>query len=68
MRKITVVGEHEVCELCGKKAELRPYGPGGKSICCACGMKDEETTKKKFFGLLNNTDALVVGGDEEPMP
>ena len=42
--KRTVVGEHEVCELCGKKAELRPYGP----IC----------------GLLNNTDALVVGGDE----
>jgi hypothetical protein len=29
-------------------------------------MKDEETTKKNFLGLLNTTDALVVGGDEEP--
>jgi hypothetical protein len=63
--RITVVGEHEVCELCGKKAELRPYGPNGESICFDCGMKDEKITKKKFFGLLNNTDALVVGGDEE---
>jgi hypothetical protein len=68
MRRITVVGEKNTCESCGKKAELRPYGPNGESICFACGMKDEETTMKKFFGLLDNTDALVVGGDEEPKP
>jgi hypothetical protein len=68
MKKITVVGEKNTCELCGKKAELRPYGLGGKSICFACGMKDEETTKKNFLGLLNTTDALVVSGDEEPLP
>jgi hypothetical protein len=65
MRRITVVGEHEVCELCGKKAELRPYGPKGESICFECGMIDEETTKNKFFDLLNTTDALVVGGEKE---
>jgi len=29
------------CELCGKLAELRPYGPGGKNVCFECGMKDE---------------------------
>ncbi len=68
MRRITVVGERDVCELCGKKAELRPYGPNGESICFDCGMKDEKITMKKFSGLLNNTDVLVVGGDEEPKP
>jgi hypothetical protein len=36
------------CELCGKIAELRPYGPNGERICFECGMLDEETTKKKF--------------------
>ena len=36
------------CELCGKKAELRPYGPKGENICYKCGMKDEQTTKRKF--------------------
>lgn len=36
------------CELCGKFAETRPYGPKGERICFACGMKDERTTKRKF--------------------
>lgn len=36
------------CELCGKIAELRPYGPNGERICFVCGMKDEETTKRQF--------------------
>lgn len=36
------------CAFCGKEAELRPYGPEGESICFKCGMKDEETTKRKF--------------------
>lgn len=34
------------CELCGKRAELRPYGPRGESICFACGMKNEEVTER----------------------
>lgn len=36
------------CELCGKIDETRPYGPNGERICYDCGMKDEETTKRKF--------------------
>ncbi len=60
--KITTVGEHDECELCGKVAELRPYGPNGESICADCGMKDEATVKKKFAELLVKTDFLVVGG------
>ena len=42
------------CDLCGKIAELRPYGPKGECICYECGMKDEKTTDKmmgiKLFG------------------
>ena len=25
------------CDLCGKIAELRPYGPNGECICFECG-------------------------------
>jgi hypothetical protein len=44
----------DVCELCGKFDELRPYGPNGERICFECGMKDKATTLKmtriKLFG------------------
>jgi len=36
------------CDICGKIAELRPYGPNGECICFECGMKDEATTAKMF--------------------
>lgn len=41
------------CELCGKTAELRPYGPGGKRVCFGCGMIDPENTAKMFDRLLD---------------
>lgn len=44
-----IAQEHDqVCEMCGKIDECRPYGPNGEQICFECGMKDEETTKKKM--------------------
>ena len=36
------------CEMCGVIEECRPYGPNNEEICFDCGMKDEETTKKKM--------------------
>ena len=36
------------CEMCGVIEETRPYGPNGEDICFECGMKDEETTRKKM--------------------
>lgn len=36
------------CELCGKIAELRPYGPNGENICVECGMKDKNTTLRRM--------------------
>ena len=37
------------CDLCGKVAELRPYGPNGECICFECGMKDEKQTTHQFY-------------------
>jgi hypothetical protein len=38
----------QVCQLCGVIDECRPYGPNKEQICFECGMKDEETTKKRM--------------------
>jgi hypothetical protein len=39
----------QVCELCGKIDECRPYGPNGEQICFECGQLDEEGTKKRMM-------------------
>jgi len=36
------------CDLCGKIAELRPYGPNGECVCFSCGMKDEASATQAF--------------------
>jgi hypothetical protein len=41
-----------ICELFGKKDELRPYGPNFKKICFECGMKDERETGKRMKHIL----------------
>lgn len=43
---------HAECELCGKAAELRPFGPRGEDICFTCGMKDEERTARQFMRVV----------------
>jgi hypothetical protein len=45
---ITGATDPHGCELCGKRDELRPFGPHGESICFECGMKDPETTEAMF--------------------
>lgn len=37
------------CDDCGDIAELRPYGPGGSSVCFPCMMKDEDEGKRQFM-------------------
>lgn len=44
--------EPEDCELCGKTAELRPYGPNGENICYECGQKDVAGTERKLREVL----------------
>ena len=52
------------CELCGKEDELRPYGPNGEWICFSCGMKDEETTKARFYAILDTGLTLDLTDQE----
>lgn len=40
------------CDLCGKIAELRPYGPNGECVCFDCGMKDPESAKRQCVSQL----------------
>lgn len=42
----------EVCEMCGKVDECRPYGPNDENICFECAMKDEETTQRKMSAYI----------------
>lgn len=51
--------EDEVCEYCGKVAELRPYGKNGARICFQCGMKDEKTTSEMFAKAIEGTDKVI---------
>jgi len=48
--------EDEMCEMCGKVDECRPYGPNDENICFDCAMNKvgEETVKKKM-------DAYIFG-------
>lgn len=47
--------EADICELCGAKDELRPYGPDGKRVCFDCGTKPEnmEETERRFVNLFH---------------
>lgn len=55
------------CELCGKTADVRPYGPGGKFVCFPCGMKDEDEAKRQFYKLMEGHDAVIIGGEQLPL-
>ena len=50
---VICVTPDETCDLCGKTAECRPYGPGGANVCFSCGMKNEEEAKKHFYDLID---------------
>jgi hypothetical protein len=43
-----------VCDLCGKTADVRPYGPLGENICWECGQKNPQARdavmKRVLFG------------------
>jgi len=51
-RGFIAVEEDRVCELCGKVAECRPYGPNCEQICFQCATKDQETTEARMAQYL----------------
>jgi hypothetical protein len=60
------------CEMCGKIAELRPYGPNNEAICFECGNKDPEATartQRKFLELLVSNETILWkdGGETKGM-
>ena len=44
----------QMCEMCGKIDECRPYGPNGEQVCFDCAMTKvgEETVKKKMASYI----------------
>lgn len=52
--------KRDQCELCGKPAELRPYGPNGERVCFECAMADEEAAKRQFQKVLDRSENIVV--------
>ena len=53
------------CDLCGKIAELCPYGPHGECVCFECGMQNEEAAKQAFRVRMETEQATR---DETPEP
>lgn len=47
------------CELCGRIAETRPYGPNNEEICTRCGVMNWETTQRKIAEAMKDTDTVV---------
>lgn len=54
MSRLGVICEEDdsLCELCGRVAECRPYGPNGESVCFDCAMKDEAAAQRGFNRLV----------------
>jgi hypothetical protein len=46
----------EVCEMCGKVDECRPYGANDENICFDCAMLDKATTERKMAAYLFGND------------
>jgi hypothetical protein len=48
----------EVCEMCGKIEECRPYGPNDENVCFDCAMKNPAAAERKMA-------AHIFGEDDE---
>lgn len=46
----------QMCEMCGKVDECRPYGPNDEQICFDCAMLDKETTERKMAAYIFGED------------
>lgn len=50
----------EVCELCGKIDECRPYGPNGENICFECA-----TSTPEMKAIVEKKMAAYIFGETE---
>lgn len=61
------------CHYCGSSShEMRPYGPGGTSICYACATstpeREAEAARNFLAQVLAAGPVVVLGGPEGPYP
>ena len=49
---ILCVEPERECDLCGKTAETRPYGPKGENVCFECAMKNKKQTERQMRRVL----------------
>jgi len=63
--RIIEVEQAQQCDLCGKIAELRPYGPNGECVCFACGMKDEAAARRQFLKRMGWSDENAPGNAQQ---
>lgn len=42
----------QMCEICGKIDECRPYGPNHEQICFECGQLNPEITQQRMIDYI----------------
>lgn len=72
------MNDEHACHYCGPTdRELRPYGPGGASVCHPCAHatpEREAEAKSAFYALLDGAEAVsphgvaVIGQESGPAP
>ena len=59
-RGIIAQEDEQVCEMCGKLEECRPYGPNDEQICYDCAMATPESQT-----IAEKKMAAYIFGEEE---
>ena len=54
------------CDLCGKIAELRPYGPNGEAVCFDCGMIHYEASEAALQKRIAGVGGIVIIVGDRP--
>lgn len=61
---ITEPERPQQCDMCGKIAELRPYGPDGKCICFECGQIDPVGSVQRYMKIMFDEDISRVDAEK----
>jgi hypothetical protein len=73
----TAENDAATCHYCGPTdKELRPYGPGGSTVCFPCATASperEQAAKNAFGGLLDAVEVIspgpvMIGTEDGPVP
>lgn len=48
------------CDLCGRTAELRPYGPNEENVCIDCAEKNPEAMQRGIEKMFGDAELVTV--------